>query len=88
MAEKMNIPILGLVENMSFVTCPHCDEQINVFGESRIDAIAAEHGIDTVAKIPMDPKIAAACDRGAIELFEGDWLNDMAQMLAELPETD
>lgn len=75
MAEMMNIPILGLVENMSYITCPDCGKKINVFGESHIDEIAANHGLEVLGKIPMDPALAAACDSGDIETFTVDALN-------------
>lgn len=83
MAKMMNIPILGLVENMSFVKCPDCGKEISVFGQSRIEDIAGQNQIGTVSKLPIDPKIAAACDGGMIELFEGPWLDNMAGMLIE-----
>ena len=75
MAAMMNVPVLGLVENMSYLTCPDCGKVINVFGESHIDEIAAKHSVANVAKLPIEPKLAAACDAGMIELFEGDWLD-------------
>jgi Mrp family chromosome partitioning ATPase len=84
MAKMMNIPILGLVENMSFVKCPDCDKEIKVFGESHIQEIADKNGIKTIAKLPIDPKIAAACDKGMVELFDGEWLSDMVKMLEGL----
>ena len=84
MARMMNIPILGLVENMSFVECPDCGKRIAVFGESRIDVIAEQYGIETVSRIPINPKLAAACDKGMIELFDGDWLDNTAKMLEKL----
>ena len=77
MAKLMNIPVLGLVENMSYFACPDCGKQIKVFGESHIDEIAAKHGVDTVARIPIDPKLAAAVDAGLIELFDGNWLDEL-----------
>ena len=77
MAKMMDIPVLGLVENMSFVRCPDCGKEIRVFGESHIEAIAKKHGIGNIAKIPMEPKLAAACDAGMIELFDGDWLDEL-----------
>ena len=75
MADMMHIPVLGLVENMSYVACPDCGKQIHVFGESHPEALAQRHGIPITAKIPMDPKLAAACDKGMIELFDGNWLD-------------
>ena len=77
MAKLMNIPVLGLVENMSYFACPDCGKQIKVFGESHIDEIAAKPGVDTVARIPIDPKLAAAVDAGLIELFDGNWLDEL-----------
>lgn len=84
MAEMMNVPILGLVENMSYVECPDCGKQIKVFGESRIDAAAAEHHTKVLAKLPITPSIASACDKGVIELFEGDWLEKAADVIEAL----
>lgn len=81
MAGMMNIPVLGLVENMSYVTCPDCGKRFSVFGESHIDAIAQKFGVETVAKLPLEPALAAQCDAGLIELFEGEWLDGMLAML-------
>ena len=77
MAQMMNIPILGLVENMSYVTCPDCGKQIRIFGESHIETIAEKHDIKNIAKIPVDPKLAAACDAGMIEYVDAEWLDDL-----------
>ncbi|MBR4966497.1 MAG: P-loop NTPase, partial [Lachnospiraceae bacterium] len=84
MAEMMNIPIFGIVENMSYFECPNCKEKHYIYGDSHIDEIAAIYGIKNVAKIPMNSKLAGACDKGMIELFEGDWLNDFAQELKKI----
>ncbi len=84
MAEMMNIPILGLVENMSYVSCPDCKKEIKVFGESHIEEIAKEHNLKVLARLPIDPKIAAACDKGLIELFDGDWLDAASDMLESM----
>lgn len=81
MAKMMNIPILGLVENMSYFVCPDCNKQYQIFGESKIEEIAAKFEIETTAKLPINPKLAAACDKGMIELFEGDWLDNIADLL-------
>ena len=62
---------------MSYLVCPDCGKQLKVFGESHIDEIAAKHGIETVARIPIDPKLAAAVDAGLIELFDGNWLDEL-----------
>ena len=88
MAKMMNVPVLGLVENMSYVTCPDCGKIIPVFGESHIDEVAAKYALKVLAKLPMDPKIAAACDRGVIELFDGEWLEAAADLIESLPEQD
>lgn len=84
MAGLMNIPVLALVENMSYITCPDCGKEIRVFGESHIDAIAEKYKIDTVAKLPIEPKLAAACDNGTIENFEGDWLQNIFEKIIKL----
>lgn len=81
MAEKMDIPILGIVENMSYVKCPDCQKEIKVFGDSKVEDIAAMHHIGKFARLPIDPKIAAACDKGMIELFHGDWLDGIVETL-------
>ncbi len=75
MADMMNIPIIGLVENMSYFLCPDCGSRHNIFGESHVTEIAQKHAIKTTAQIPIDPKFAALCDSGNIESFEGDWLS-------------
>ena len=77
MAGMMNIPVLGLVENMSYMVCPDCSKKLMPFGESHADAIAQRHGISSVARVPIDTRLAAACDKGAIELFDGDWLDPL-----------
>lgn len=84
MADMMNIPIIGLVENMSYLKCPECGKEINVFGESHIEQISAENNIDLIARIPINSKIAAACDKGAIELFDGNWLDNIADKLENI----
>lgn len=83
MAEMMNIPVLGIVENMSYFMCPSCKEQHKIYGESHIDDIASKYGITTVSKIPMDMKIAAGVDAGLVELFAGDFLDNMVEMCLE-----
>ena len=65
MAEMMNIPILGIVENMSYITCPDCGKKISVFGESHVDEVAAKHGLKVLAKMPIDPRLAQNADQGS-----------------------
>lgn len=84
MARMMNIPILGLVENMSYVECPDCGKKIYVFGESHIDEIAAQYQVPVLAKIPVDPELAAACDAGKIEFTERDYMKDAVELLKKL----
>lgn len=84
MADMMNIPVLAFAENMSYFECPDCKKQHKIFGESHIDEIAKNHNVDTVAKIPINNKLAAAVDAGAVELFDGDWLDEIAEKLTKL----
>lgn len=75
MAQMMDIPILGLIENMSYVECPNCSEHIEIFGKSHIEEVAKEYDLSVLAKVPMTPAIAAASDAGDIEGLEGGWLD-------------
>lgn len=81
MAKMMNIPIIGLVENMAFFRCPDCEKEYKIFGDSHIDEIVREHNIEILAKLPIDPKLAVACDKGMIELFDGSWFDKTAEIL-------
>ena len=81
MAEMMNVPIVAMVENMSYYTCPDCGKNHNIFGESKIDEVAKEHKIDIVAKMPIDSNIAAFSDKGEIESYESDTLDDIVKHL-------
>ncbi len=84
MAEMMNVPVLGIVENYSYFECPDCGKQHRLFGDSHIDEIAKKHGIETVCRIPIQPKLAAACDAGMIELYEGSWLDALTAKIESL----
>ena len=86
MAEMMNIPVLGLVENMSYFKCPDNGKDYKIFGESHIDGIAEKHNLKVLAKLPIDPRISTACDKGMIELFDGDWFDYIAQILEQMEE--
>ena len=79
MAKKMNIPILGVVENMSYVECPDCGKKISVFGESHIEEVAAEYGLPVLAKMPINPEIAKAVDEGRVEYLETPYLDQAAE---------
>lgn len=81
MAKMMNIPIIGLVENMSYFRCPDNDKDYQIFGDSHVEDVAKMYDLKVLAKLPIDPKIAKACDKGAIEIFEGDWLDPVAEIL-------
>ena len=75
MAQMMNVPILGLVENMSYVQCPDCGRKIFLFGEGKTEEAAKRYGVPLLAKMPIDPALAKLVDDGRIEDFHGDWLN-------------
>ena len=84
MAEMMNIPILGIVENYSYAVCPDCGKKFSIFGESHIEEIAKEHKLPILGQIPINPKLAAACDKGMIELYEGDWLDGAVKAIEKM----
>ena len=81
MASLMDVKLLGLVENYSYIACPDCGKIIKPYGESNIDALAEEHGTSVLAKLPIDPELASHCDKGVIELFEGDYLERAADAI-------
>ena len=81
MAKLMNIPILGIVENMSYFECPDCGKKHRIYGESHIMELAASHSIPVLAQLPIDPKLAALCDKGIIELMENDYVAPIADVL-------
>ena len=84
MAGLMNIPIIGIVENMSYAECPDCGRKINIFGQSKLDDVAKQYDLDILGRMPVNPKLAAACDKGAIELYSGNWLDDAADKIEKL----
>jgi Mrp family chromosome partitioning ATPase len=84
MAAMMNIPVLGIVENMSYFKCDQCGKEHHIFGQSHVEEIAERRGIPNVARLPIDPAIAAACDSGSVESLEAPWLEALATAL----ETD
>ncbi len=81
MADLMNVPIVGLIENMSCFKCPDCGKEYKIFGDSHIEAIAQRHGLEVLARIPMDPALAQLSDSGTVELFEGDYMAAAADRL-------
>lgn len=84
MANLMNVPVLSLVENMSYFKCPDCKKKISIFGESKIDSVASDFLIDTIAKLPICPKFANLSDKGQIEKFDGDYLNSVVEKILKI----
>ncbi len=81
MAQLMEIPVYGLVENMSYVKCPDCGKEIKVFGDSHIEEIAEKFGYDLLARIPMDPKLSALVDKGWIEMMNNDYMDTATEII-------
>ena len=86
MAKIMNIPVLGIVENMSYVACPDCGKKIFPFGESQTAKIAMAQGVPLLAQLPIDPAIAKECDTGVIELFNEDWMDAVVRAIEDCPK--
>ena len=84
MAQMMNIPVLGIVENMAYFKCPDCGKDHNIYGESHIAEVADKFGYDVLARMPIDPRLAALCDKGMLELMENDYLDKAAEKLEQL----
>ncbi|MFW6264756.1 MAG: P-loop NTPase [Bacillota bacterium] len=84
MAEKMNIPILGLVENMAYFKCPDCGKEHRIFGKSHVEEIAQKHNLDVLASLPIDPVIPELSDQGLIERYEKDPLENLAKILENM----
>ena len=83
MAELMKVPMLGLIENYSYLACPDCGRRIEVFGKSHVDAIAAEYHLPVLARLPIDPQIAEKMDRGEAESVDCAQLSEAVRMLLE-----
>ena len=84
MAQMMNIPILGIIENMSYVECPDCGKQIHIFGESHVDEVAKQYDLPVLGRIPMTADIAAASDAGNVEELQGNWFDDAIAAIEKL----
>ena len=84
MAKKMDIPILGVVENMSYLECPDCGKKIQVFGESHLEEVAEKEGVQILARIPIDPKVAEMVDGGRIEYVDAPWLENAVKAAEEI----
>ena len=81
MASMMQIPVLGLVENMSYFKCPDCGKEHELFGPSRVDMIASAYGIDKTMRLPIDTKVASLVDNGMIEDIDADWIKDFGEFI-------
>ena len=81
MANMMNVPVLGIVENMSYFECPDCKKRINIFGESKIEQTAKDFGIENIAKLPINPEFAKLSDNGEIEEFKGNYLDSILEAI-------
>lgn len=84
MAKQMNIPVLGVVENYSYVKCPHCDKIIELFGKSKIESVAKELNIKVLGNIPIDPRLAELSDSGEFEKFDNNSLYSAATELEKI----
>ena len=84
MAQMMDIPVLGIIENMAYFQCDQCGKRHYIFGRSHLEEIAGRYGITVTAQMPMDPAMAAACDAGRIEMFDAPWLDGVADALQKL----
>ena len=81
MSEMMHVPVLGLIENMSYFECPHCHEKLAIFGQSHVEESAQKYDIPHTAKLPIDPEFASHCDKGDIEGYEASYMADTASFL-------
>lgn len=88
MAEMMDIPVLGIVENMSYAVCPDCGKHIELYGKSKIDGLASQFDIPVLARMPFDPKLAALCDGGRIEAHDIDYMDDAVKQLTADKSSD
>ena len=86
MANMMNIPVLGIVENMSWIACPDCGKKIYPFGEGKTLEVAQAHSLPLLAQLPIQPELASACDKGMVELFNENWLDGAADVVEHIPE--
>lgn len=84
MANMMNVPVVALVENMSYFICPDCNKKYNIFGKSKIDNVAQKYGVNTVAKLPIDPNFASLCDNGMIEEVNENYLDQVFDAITKI----
>lgn len=81
MARDLHVPLLGLVENMGFLVCPHCQERIELFGTSRVEQIASEYGVPLLARLPVDPSVSVLADQGRLESYTSPETTRFAERL-------
>ena len=86
MAKLMNVPIVGIVENMSYLVCPDCGKKIDIFGHSKLEQVAQETGLEILGRMPIDPTLAALCDEGKIEEMPVEYLEGAVEKLEALPK--
>ena len=86
MAKLMNVPIVGIVENMSYLVCPDCGKKIDIFGHSKLEQVAQETGLEILGRMPIDPILAALCDEGKIEEMPVEYLEGAVEKLEALPK--
>jgi len=86
MARELHVPLLGVVENLSYLDCPHCHERIEPFGPSAVAAVATEYGIPLLARLPIDPKVSTLGDAGQIETFSSPEIQAMTQAFLDSVE--
>ncbi len=84
----MNIPVIGIVENMSYIQCPDCGRKIYPFGESSTEQVAKAHNVPLLARLPIDPFLARECDTGVIELFNESWMDPVIDAVEKLPKRE
>ena len=85
MAQMMNIPVLGVVENMSWIACPDCGKKVYPFGEGKTLEVAQAHSLPLLAQLPIQPELASACDKGLVELFNENWMDGAADVVEHMP---
>lgn len=81
MAQMMNVPVLGIVQNMSYVVCPDCGKEMHIFGEGKVAEVASKYNYEMLGKLPIDASLASLCDKGIIELMENDYLDNASSII-------
>ena len=84
LANLMNVPIIGLVESMSYVKCPDCGKEMHIFGKSHVDEISQEYGLPVLARIPIDERISTAVDEGNVESVDADFMKGAVDLISTM----